>query len=102
LQSRTGYPVVLFERLTLVKLLYAKLPQKDQVFTSHQVSTVEYSSNGVSVYCNNGALFEGDLVVGADGIHSRVRSEMWRHAANIDPSAFDVKDKTCEFSINLP
>jgi 2-polyprenyl-6-methoxyphenol hydroxylase-like FAD-dependent oxidoreductase len=85
-----------------VKFLYAQLPQKDKVFTSHRVSKIDYSTKGVSVHCNNGVSFDGDLVVGADGIHSSVRSEMWRHAEVADPSAFNIKDKTsmsAEFNI---
>jgi 2-polyprenyl-6-methoxyphenol hydroxylase-like FAD-dependent oxidoreductase len=99
---RSGYFGNIFPRLALVNILYAQLPQQDKVFTSHRVSKVEYSSKGVSVYCDNGASFDGDLVVGADGIHSKVRSEMWRHAENTDPSAFNIKDKTsmsAEFNI---
>ena len=87
----------MLERLGLIKLLYNNLPKKDQVLTSHQVSRVDYSPKGVYVYCNNGAFFEGDIVVGADGIHSIVRSEMWRQAAKTDPHAFEIKDKACEF-----
>jgi 2-polyprenyl-6-methoxyphenol hydroxylase-like FAD-dependent oxidoreductase len=63
---------------------------------------VEYSSDGVTVHCENGSSFDGDLVVGADGIHSVVRTAMWRHADKADPSAFSIKDKTsmaAEFKI---
>jgi 2-polyprenyl-6-methoxyphenol hydroxylase-like FAD-dependent oxidoreductase len=81
-----------------VKLLYAHLPQKEQVLMDHRVSKIEYSPEGVSVYCKNGTCFEGDLVVGADGIHSIVRTEMWRHAQDAQPGAFDMKDKTSIFA----
>ncbi len=66
------------------------------------MSQIEYSSNGVSVHCENGASFDGDLVVGADGVHSIVQSEMWRHAETAEPGAFDIKGKTsmsAEFNI---
>jgi hypothetical protein len=35
------------------------------------------------------------MVVGADGINSIIRNEMWRLAENLDPSAFNIKDGFC-------
>ncbi|GKT46893.1 FAD-dependent monooxygenase ctvC [Colletotrichum spaethianum] len=40
----------------------------------------ETKSAGVRVRTINGEVYEADLVVGADGVHSRTRSEMWRMA----------------------
>lgn len=45
----------------------------------HSVSQIEHcGSSRIGVRTENGKFFEGDLVVGADGVHSRVRREMWR------------------------
>jgi 2-polyprenyl-6-methoxyphenol hydroxylase-like FAD-dependent oxidoreductase len=77
----------------LITVLFTRFPQKDKILTGHRVANVELSPQGVSVYCDNGSCFKGDIVVGADGIHSIIRAEMWRHASAIAPGAFSVKDK---------
>ena len=38
-----------------------------------QVETLEQHGEAIWVHCASGAVFEADLVVGADGVHSRVR-----------------------------
>jgi 2-polyprenyl-6-methoxyphenol hydroxylase-like FAD-dependent oxidoreductase len=37
------------------------------------------------VVTEDGAVYTGDLIVGADGVHSSIRSEMWRLADAISP-----------------
>ena len=93
----TGYPIAVTTRWELITTLFNRFPQKDKVLTNHLVTNVEYSSKGVSIHCQNGACFKGDIVVGADGVHSIIRAEMWRNAATASPDAFCVEDKTCKY-----
>ena len=55
---------------------------------------VDHSSTGVTVHCTDGSHFAGDIVAGADGIHSTTRYEMWRHADNRGSSSMLANDKT--------
>ncbi|TLS21196.1 uncharacterized protein PpBr36_10630 [Pyricularia pennisetigena] len=41
----------------------------------------------VRVHCADGTVYTGDLVVGADGIHSKIRSEIWRRLGPEDVSS---------------
>lgn len=41
----------------------------------------------------DGAVYTGDLIVGADGVHSSVRSEMWRLADVISPGLITEKER---------
>jgi FAD dependent monooxygenase len=41
----------------------------------------------------DGSFEEGDMVVGADGVHSLTRQLMWDYAAEHDPSAIPESDK---------
>ncbi len=38
----------------------------------------------------------GDLVVGADGVHSKVRELMWKHANEAIPGFISAAEKRCK------
>lgn len=44
--------------------------------------------SGVQVTTSDGRRFAGDILVGADGVHSFVRQEMWRLAKQEAPGYF--------------
>lgn len=48
-----------------------------------------------------GVTYTGDLVVGADGIHSKVRSEMWRIADTVRPGLVTEREKNSKFSLAI-
>lgn len=54
-------------------------------------------AEGVMVTCMDGSQFVGDVVAGADGVHSRVRQEMWRHVEMDGVAKALAKDKKGEF-----
>lgn len=67
------------DRQFLLQTLYDNLRDKSKVLLNKRVSRVEQGYDGVTVYCRDGTSHKGDVVIGADGIHSVVRGEMWRH-----------------------
>jgi 2-polyprenyl-6-methoxyphenol hydroxylase-like FAD-dependent oxidoreductase len=46
---------------------------------------VQDKGDYIEVSTASGMIFKGDLIVGADGIHSTVRREMWRIANDVEP-----------------
>lgn len=64
----------------LLDILFKAYSDKSRIVTGTRVSEVRRSGHGVCVVTEDGRRYQGDLVVGADGVHSRVRSEMWRFA----------------------
>lgn len=66
------------ERRQLVDILYQNLADKSKVYTSCDAVKVEYLEHGARVETQNKRVFTGSIVVGADGVHSRIRQEMWR------------------------
>ncbi|KAJ5579532.1 uncharacterized protein N7459_005517 [Penicillium hispanicum] len=75
-----GYKMRFMERRHIVQGLFDRLSGKSKMRTSTEVVKILSHPGGVTVESNDGSVFEGDLVVGADGIHSRVRQEMQRLA----------------------
>lgn len=67
------------ERQKLLALLYGALPDKTKVKVGTRVTNIQQlSADGVQVQTDTGAVYHADLVVGADGVHSFTRSELWK------------------------
>lgn len=41
---------------------------------------MDQSEHGVTVTCEDGTSYQGDILAGADGVRSKIREEMWRLA----------------------
>ncbi|KAF7592167.1 hypothetical protein BBP40_000654 [Aspergillus hancockii] len=94
LKELFGMPFAILERRQLLEALYTELRDKSRVHVSKQVSSVQSTASGVSVVTTDGSIYDGDLVVGADGIHSFVRSEMWRIADLERPGLISQEEKS--------
>lgn len=60
--------------------MYGCLKKKEKVLVGKRVAKVDMSDTGVTVTTADGDTFSGDMLVGADGVHSVVREAMWRYA----------------------
>lgn len=69
----------------VIEVLYKHIHQKNKVLTSKRVAKVEENADRVAVVCEDGDRFEGSIVVGADGIHSKVSEKISRAAEAQDP-----------------
>ncbi|KAI1326461.1 hypothetical protein F5Y16DRAFT_410852 [Xylariaceae sp. FL0255] len=77
MEERSGYPMLPLPRSDLLNVLYQHLPNKDTVLKlGTEVSDYEVSDEDVRVHLKDGTVVEGSIVVGADGVHSRVRGAM--------------------------
>ncbi|SPB42557.1 unnamed protein product [Aspergillus niger] len=75
---RTDYPVLVISRRALLGILYTRL-QSSRLFFNRRVVRIVSSADNVTVHSADGTSVSGDLVVGADGVHSTVRKQMWHH-----------------------
>ncbi|KAL2856111.1 hypothetical protein BJX68DRAFT_263606 [Aspergillus pseudodeflectus] len=78
LRERFGYPLAFLDRQKVLELLGASLPCPDKLHVNANVFRVEELADGLRVHTASGACYDGDIVVGADGVHSVIRQEMWR------------------------
>ncbi|KAL2860081.1 hypothetical protein BJX68DRAFT_251884 [Aspergillus pseudodeflectus] len=96
LLERFGLPLAFLERRVLLDILYTSLPDPSRVLVGKSVVSVEQEHdgrNGMIVQAQDGSTYHGDLVVGADGVHSRVRREMWRLAELERPGLITAQEK---------
>lgn len=94
---RHGYPIVFLDRCMLTQTLYDKIQDKSRVLTSENVVTVQNASSHATVTTKTGNSYTGDMLVGADGIHSTVRQQMWQNAQAIDLTWIDVLEEHCMY-----
>ncbi|KAI7763915.1 hypothetical protein LZL87_006297 [Fusarium oxysporum] len=92
LVERHGYPMVFLDRQMLLKVLYNNIKDKSQILTNKRVVRTELVNGGVHAVTSDGTIIAGDILVGADGVHSTVRSEMWRLAGRLSPGLFDPNE----------
>ncbi|KAL3457337.1 hypothetical protein BJX64DRAFT_293212 [Aspergillus heterothallicus] len=105
LRERFGFPLAFIDRQKVLELLGASLPSPDRLHVSTKVKQVEeLADGGVRVHTGDGDCYDGNIVVGADGVHSVVREEMWRLSGT--SSAKITKDMqvqyACVFGISSP
>lgn len=74
----------------IIQTLYDNLKYKTSVLTSKAVSEVDLTPKGVRVVTHDGSSYSGDILIGADGIHSSVRTHMWKIAAMQQPGVFST------------
>lgn len=75
LRENHGYTMLLFERWQYIRLLYNMLPDRDaRVRTGKAMESIVHDADGqVTVNFADGTVDEGSIVVGADGVYSKVR-----------------------------
>jgi FAD dependent monooxygenase len=59
-----------------------------------QVEHIEHTKEGVRVHLSDGTFEEGDMVIGADGVYSAVRTQMWNYANACLPNTIPESDKS--------
>lgn len=76
-----------FHRAELVKFLYDSLgTDKTKVISGKSVRDVVSADDGVAVICEDGSTYKGSIVLGADGVHSKIRRLMRESALKYSPN----------------
>ncbi|KAE8395023.1 hypothetical protein BDV23DRAFT_195282 [Aspergillus alliaceus] len=76
--ERFGYPIAFLDRQKFLEILHTSYPNPSNIHTKHRVIRIQQLDSHAEVLTDSGQKYTGDLVVGADGVHSVTRSEIWR------------------------
>ncbi|EXJ66717.1 uncharacterized protein A1O5_09912 [Cladophialophora psammophila CBS 110553] len=95
MHERHGYPITFLDRQMVLQVLYDNIQDKTKVLTKKRIQKVELSDDGVVVKTHDNCSYEGDILIGADGIHSSVRGEMWRIANELSPGWIPSDEHSC-------
>ncbi len=74
-------------RQTFLQILYSHIQDKSKVHARKGLSTYEETEDGIVVTTEDGEEFDGSILVGVDGINSRVRRVMADRIENTEPAA---------------
>ncbi|KAK7955214.1 hypothetical protein PG988_015908 [Apiospora saccharicola] len=101
LESAFGYPVSFLERRMLLAILYENLRHKKRVHLSSKVTSLEQGTSTVTVKTESGDRYSGHLVVGADGVHSIVRSEVQRRLRAVSRADAALRTESEESNLKV-
>ncbi|KAK3942865.1 hypothetical protein QBC46DRAFT_378981 [Diplogelasinospora grovesii] len=99
--ARFGYSVACGERQRLLKVLADNIKDKSKCLVNKEVAAIEQTSDSVTVKCADGSAYSGDLLIGADGVFSRTREQMWALAEPEFPDlvASDKRALKAEYNV---
>lgn len=80
ISHKYGPDNVTIERGVLLELLMSALGPEQIVHTGRTCKHFEQNDSGVKVWFEDGSTEEGDLLVGADGVHSNIREALLPNA----------------------
>ena len=98
---RFGYPLAFFDRQKLLEIMHTQYPDQSKILTNQRVAAIRPVGSRVNVITETGVTYTGDMVVGADGVHSKVRSEMWRIADTVRPGLVTEREKSSRYSLAI-
>ncbi|KAF9893892.1 hypothetical protein FE257_010062 [Aspergillus nanangensis] len=104
-----GYPIITLDRQRVLQVLHERYPCQSNIHVNQKVVQVQPFDHGARVLTEDGSVYTGDLIVGADGVHSSIRAEMWRLADATSPGLITDHERksltveySCVFGISSP
>ncbi|KAJ5893615.1 hypothetical protein N7495_005306 [Penicillium taxi] len=89
IEANHGHRFVLFSRKDFIKMLYDSAPARsDRILVNKEVTNIQEDENGVKVTCSDDTSYEGDILIGADGVRSIVRRQLFNEGDKKMPEGF--------------
>lgn len=69
--------------------MYDNIQDKSKILNSKKVVEMQSGKGQVAALTVDGSRYTGDIIIGADGVHSTTRAQMWQLADKLKAKAFD-------------
>ncbi|KAI9923864.1 hypothetical protein ASPWEDRAFT_38644 [Aspergillus wentii DTO 134E9] len=79
-------PIIFMERCEALRILQSHISDQSKLHAHNAVTAYEETTDGIIVTTADGITHRGDVLIGADGIHSRVRQLMAEHISLDNPA----------------
>ncbi|KAF9182239.1 hypothetical protein BGZ51_004857 [Haplosporangium sp. Z 767] len=73
----SGYESIVFARPDLYELMLKQVPPQ-KIMMSKRILRTEEKDDQVFIYCSDNSIYQGDILVGADGAYSGVRQSLYK------------------------
>jgi 2-polyprenyl-6-methoxyphenol hydroxylase-like FAD-dependent oxidoreductase len=97
-QARASYCMCFLDRQTVLRILAEHVQDKKKLLLNKRIVRADEHPGGITILCEDGTSYDGDILVGTDGVHSVVRREMWRAAELNSPGDISEEEKTSMFA----
>ena len=77
IHAKFGYTTVAIHRATLQKILFDKIPKEKRTLNKGFQSFKHLNSGKIAILFEDGSSVETDFLIGADGINSKVRKQLF-------------------------
>lgn len=82
----------------MLRALYANLKDKSRIKVQKRISQVDHNAEGVVAICEDGTAVAGDILVGCDGVNSKIRNELWRLSQEAEQDLITADDQKTMFA----
>ncbi|KAE8151336.1 hypothetical protein BDV25DRAFT_152791 [Aspergillus avenaceus] len=86
IQTILGRPIIFMERRRALEILHSHIHGKSRLHANNAISSYDELEDGVVVTTQDGLSHYGSILIGADGVHSRVRTLMAEKMSKTDLS----------------
>lgn len=86
--DKTIWPAVFMERRVCLDALYANIKDKSRIRPYTGIASYSQTEHGVTVTTDHYEIIQGSIIVGADGVHSKVRNLIADSVSEDDPERY--------------
>ncbi|KAI1286535.1 hypothetical protein EDD11_000296, partial [Mortierella claussenii] len=80
-KTKTGYDQLVFARQDMHSLLLSKIPP-EKILMNKKIVSTKQDDQKVTLECEDGSSYDGDILIGADGAYSTVRKCLYKELAS--------------------